>query len=330
MTADALSRAISGQRGFGLGEISALAEALKADLHYLITGERDPFMRGVTARHLTDTATWERSVPDEETNSEQLENIALLYRQAGEEVIEPTPALPETAAELRELLGAGFVHDFADAIERIGVDFVRIQELTSPFKFEALGRSVVAVPAHGNWFNTNFSIAHELGHISLGLSTLDSDSEAAVNRFAGELLMPEGEMSSYDWSVASAADVARLIWDAGVSTHAVSTRLKKLGIVPGDAASKALSVSTQALLRRTGTPGNDSADRDAITERMNRASGRRFPGYLETALRERVAEGKAPVASLAWALGVPAETLEVETPAGPRRLSSSELLELIG
>lgn len=48
ITADELSRALSGERGFGLAEISVIARHCKADLHYLIMGEPDPYLAGLT------------------------------------------------------------------------------------------------------------------------------------------------------------------------------------------------------------------------------------------------------------------------------------------
>ena len=44
-----------------------------------------------------------------------------------------------------------------------------------------------------------------------------------------------------------------------------------------------------------------------VAERMARSARRRFPQHLLTDLRKAVESGRAPHASLAWALGVPGE-----------------------
>src|SRR5690625_5969486 len=66
MTPDALSRALSGQRGFAAVELAAIAAELDADVHELITGTADPHRLVLSARHSFDHETGARSVRSEE------------------------------------------------------------------------------------------------------------------------------------------------------------------------------------------------------------------------------------------------------------------------
>lgn len=89
-------------------------------------------------------------------------------------------------------------------------------------------------------------------------------------------------------------------------------RLRSLGLTPGVETAAALTLNTQAFLRRhwVWSPGPDP-----ITLRMELAAERRVPTELTSLLEERVAQGLAPVESLAYALGVPASEVEVELPS---------------
>lgn len=82
MTPDALSRALSGQRGFAALEIAALADVLNRDVHFLITGEPDPYSLVLSARHTFDGKTGERAVAGLAGDTVLLEKLHLAYRQA--------------------------------------------------------------------------------------------------------------------------------------------------------------------------------------------------------------------------------------------------------
>lgn len=82
MTADALSRAINGQRGFGAVELADIAANLGAEVHFLITGERDPYGLVVSARHDYDPQSSTRTVGGLEADRAVLEDIRLAYAQA--------------------------------------------------------------------------------------------------------------------------------------------------------------------------------------------------------------------------------------------------------
>lgn len=82
MTADALSRAINGQRGFGALELARIAAELDVEVGFLITGEKDPYRLVVSARHDFDHSSAMRSVDGLEGDQQILENIRLAYAQA--------------------------------------------------------------------------------------------------------------------------------------------------------------------------------------------------------------------------------------------------------
>ena len=70
---------------------------------------------------------------------------------------------------MRAVLGYGFVRPFADRLEKyLGVEVVRVTELSTAYSLTVGGRAVIAVPATGNWFRENWDIAHELGHLIMG------------------------------------------------------------------------------------------------------------------------------------------------------------------
>ncbi|WP_051000508.1 helix-turn-helix domain-containing protein [Actinomyces timonensis] len=81
MSESALSKALGGTRSFAAVELAEIASALDASLHYLITGEPDPFEARAAARHAYDRAS-RRYAAHAEPDREVLEGIALLYRQA--------------------------------------------------------------------------------------------------------------------------------------------------------------------------------------------------------------------------------------------------------
>lgn len=222
------------------------------------------------------------------------------------------------AAGVRRLLGDGFTHDLPGRItERLDVD-VWVLDLTGDaYSIVADGRRVIVAKRTPNWFRQNFSIAHELGHLAADSLCDESlgdagDHEAAANAFAAEFLMPEAELRSFDWQRLSLPVLAEHLWEWGISTQALSVRLRSLGLAPGVEISAALTLKTQTFLRRhwAKPPGPDP-----ITLRMELAAERRVPTELTSLLEERVVQGLAPVESLAYALGVPASEVEVELPS---------------
>lgn len=330
MTPDALSRALSGQRGFTAVELAEIAHAVGAEVHELITGEPDPHRLVLSARHTFDHATGDRRVDGAEDDRPHLQDIKLAYAQAGEVTHRGT--LPSTPAEARELLGAGFVPNFIDRLEGIDIDAVRLPDLIGAYSFTVEERPVIAIKGSGNWFYENWSLAHELGHLALGhRGVMDgregvNGDEAAANAFAAELLLPEARMVAVNWAAMTLADLAELIWEAGVSTDALRRRLAGLQLECSATVTAALAMSTQKLLRRHWTRERYG---DPITKRMTDSTQRRFPSWLKAAHLEQIAAGRIGKATLAWMLDVAADSLQVEEPEAPS-ISGEALEELLG
>lgn len=292
---DALSRALTGQRGISSLELLRIAEVLDADMHELVTGEPDPRRVVLAARHDYDRETNRRSVPTFEDDKETLENVRVSYVQAGlpPHTIDGLPIEPDA---MRKLLGEGFVRPFIARIEsELGVDVVRVPELGTAYTATIAGRSVIMIPAKGNWFRENWDLAHELAHL-VGLK-----SEDEANSYAAELLLPGELVQSVEWDSASQQTVADFLWETGVSTEALRNRLSSFGL-GNDRIRTLLDCATQALLRRARSWSHEFGDR--ITERMDAAAIRRFPLAVQEAHEKQVEAGVLGPAYLAWMRGV--------------------------
>lgn len=332
MTPDAFSRALSGQRGFAAIELANLAELLHQDVYFLITGEPDPHRLVVAARHDYDSATGRRDVPGAADDEQTLADVHLAYRQAELGGSAGSP-LPQSAAEARTQLGDGFVRPFIDRLEALGIDVVRLPHLSTSYCFVEAGRPVVVVPASGNWFRENWCLAHELGHLALGHIDrgLPQDErnqhEAEANRFAADLLLPAGQLRVMDWADVSSAELASRIWELGVSTDALGRRLESLRISVAAPVAEWANQPTLRLLRRHWQATESG---DPITTRMDAAATRRFPLALQDAHVEQIASGRLPKVTLAWMLGVDADTLEVDEPVLPESMSVADLSAALG
>lgn len=295
LTPDALSRALTGQRGISSLELLRIAEALDADMHELVTGRPDPRRVVLAARHDFDRATGQRSVPTFEQDKETLEMVRVAYVQADlpSHRVEGLPAAP---AAMRDRLGEGFVRPFISRIEsELGVDVIRVSELGTAYTATIADRSVIIIPAKGNWFRENWDLAHELAHL-VGI-----EPEDAANAYAAELLLPEALVKRVDWASASQQTVADFLWETGVSTDALRHRLSALGL-GNEHILAMLSFTTQGLLRSARSWSHMFGDQ--ITERMGAAAARRFPLALQEAHEERVEAGLLGPGYLAWMRGV--------------------------
>lgn len=336
MKTDALSRALNGSRGFAAIELSEIASELGSDLHYLITGESDPARVVLSARHDYDSQTGQRSVSGAVDDGVVIEDICLAYKQVESVAAVPAgPVLPSSPADMREALGVGFTPAFIDRLEAVGVDVVRVEQLSTAYSLTIAGRPLIALNSSGNWFYENWGLAHELAHLALahegvmpGASGADS-RERDANAFAAELLLPASGFTAVDWADLSRQDLAALLWGWGVSTSAVRNRFESLRMsVPADLG-EPLQWSTQKVLR-SYWQGNGGFFRDDITMRMSRAAMRHFPGWLKDAHLDGIAAGKMHKNTLAWMLEVDAESLEVVEPARPTLRSVDEITELLG
>lgn len=327
MTPDALSRALNGQRQFATLELVRVANYLQTSLHWLATGEVDPAATRVAARHTFDIASRRHESIDWSAERTAIETVATAYTQAFRSVpSQHSSEIPATAAAARKLLldfDRDFVRRFAEAVESVfGVEVVRVQEATRPYSIEVVGRRVIVVPPHVNWFYQNSSIAHELGHFASGnlepieeAPVASNEAERASNAFAAELLLPKAELTSLDWSTMSLSDFADRLWYWGVSTDFVKRRLANLGIVPREDLREVMNMSTQKALRRHLVLDESSMWVDEITDRMDRANTRRFPKGLIRAHMEAVAEGRLRPTYLAWMLET--DPLELDRELGP-------------
>lgn len=333
MTPDAFSRALRDKRQFSSIELAKIAERLDADLHWLITGTRDPSRLSVAARHDFDHGTGVRDIPGREGDEATIQAVALAYRQAFREPRALDP-IPDNASQAREVLGEGFVRPFAERLERrLGVDVVRVPDLATAYSFTVGGRRVIAIPATGNWFRENWSMGHELGHLAMGhhdeglAADASEKHEAAANGFAADLLLPEEVLAKLDWDQIGDADLAAAVWRLGVSTEALARRLSSLNDYVPQRVMFWAGHPTQRLLRRCLML--DSGDEDVITERMDDAAQRRFPLTLQEAHVEGIANGTLGKGTLAWMLGIDPDALEVDTPEVPE-VEADDLAEALG
>lgn len=341
MTPDAFSRALNDKRSFSSIELALLAELVDADLHWLITGKADPHGVRIAARHEFDHVSGEHSVPGREEDDQELANVALAYRQAYPDAGHPSATLPTSPAALRRALGDGFVRWIADRVEdRLDVDVVRIAGLTTDYSFTIGGRHVILLAARANWFRSNWSVAHELAHLALHHHDVEDargGQEAAANAFAAELLLPKAALDAVDWQGISRSDLAKFVWDAGVSCEALVTRLTSLQLRVSPRVRQLLDGSTQRLLRehlrevsRPGaTSGQFALPIDLITERMSASAVRRFPLALQAAHVQRIALGEISPGTLAWMLDTAEEDLVVDRPT-PVHQSVDSLASALG
>ncbi|MFK0007461.1 helix-turn-helix domain-containing protein [Paenarthrobacter sp. NPDC090520] len=333
MTPDSFSRALSGQRAFSSLELARIADALDADIHWLITGEPDPHRLVVAARHNFDFATGRRDVPGREDDEKILNDIGLAYRQAYQTVNGVGVQLPSSLDEIRYRLGASYVRPFAHRLEsNLGVDVVRVAGLSTSYSFSVAGRKVIVVAATGNWFHENWSIAHELGHLMAGhhddqSSTVDAH-ESAANAFAAELLLPPDSLRALDWVSISDSVLAERVWNSGVSTDALVRRLNYLSVPYSPFVAKWAEQPTQRLLRRHWVPTEDGFD--PITVRMDDAASRRFPLSLQEEHLKMIAGGALGKGTLAWMLGIDPADLEIDSPSDGEEIGPDELAAALG
>jgi hypothetical protein len=335
MTPDSFSRALRGQRSFSSIELAQVADLLGADIHWLITGESDPHRLVVAARHEYDFQSGRRDVPGQADDEGTIKDVGLAYQQADQGAPLAASILPATVDGVREALGKDFVRSFADRLEScLNIDVVRVAGLSTSYSLSIAGRRVIVLAATGNWFRENWGLAHELGHLVAGHLNDDRSpmvrdaDEASSNAFAAELLLPADQMREMDWVDLDAAELARRVWDAGVSTEALARRLLSLAIRCPDLIATWAEQPTQRLLRRHWE--SPEADGDPITKRMDDAATRRFPLSLQDAHLAMIASGALGKGTLAWMLGIEADNLEVDVPAASDDIDPDVLASALG
>lgn len=343
MKPDALSRAINGARSFGALELANLADQLHTSLRWLATGEDDPWSTRMAARHSFDHGTRVHEQVDWSRSESQLEAVALAIRQVVDDLPASPPSIPEDPMEVRRCLetagGPDFVRQLAELIERcFHVHVVRMDGLDRAYSLLVGDHAAIVTSDTPNWFFQNWSLAHELWHLAgrrMSARTegiANSATEARANAFAAELLLPEEELRSVDWSTVDLGAVATFIWEHGVSTDALRRRLKKLGLLDDERLGTALETSTQRFLRSHFTDADHQPGIDLISLRMEQASSRRFPLGLISAHAEAVAAGRLRASTLAWMLDADEAELEAEVGPAPvgSQISDSELEARLG
>lgn len=347
MTPDKFTRSLKGERAFSSSELARAAHLFGADLHALITGSPDPMRAVFAARHDFDPETFEYRNEGQDFDREVRDGVFLAYRQAHDWLVNSTVTLPSTPADVRALLGDDFSRHFADLTEaRLGVDVVRLPGLSTDYSLTIAQQRIVLLKTETNWFRSNYSLAHELGHLCLGhheerATHADKASETAANAFAAELLLPAQMMHTIDWANQTPDQVATFVWNSGISTSVLRNRLNFLGLTITDEVKGALNDSTQRFLNRHDIPeartrpvGPPSLGLstvvDPIGDRMQRAAERRIPARLVKALRDGIEAGRLNTGTLAWLLDVDAESLEVDQPDNSTELSAPEATALLG
>jgi Zn-dependent peptidase ImmA (M78 family)/transcriptional regulator with XRE-family HTH domain len=343
MKPDALSRALSGERGLSIDELFAIAGHFRVSVHELATGQRDPHEVAVAARHGFDNDTKAYSNPAWDSSKPVLEDIALAYRQAADSARTSAPKnigqLP--ASTLRKTLvaanGPDFVRTFADAIERsFDIDVVRVGGLTNSYSMRIGERVVVVTSDTSNWFYQNWSLAHELGHIASGtMRALDDDHrpvgrhEAGANKFAADLLLPRELVASVDWRGADRDVVGRFLWSTGVSTKSLANRLTSLGVPVSADVERALAEKTQRVVSQS-TIFSGVSSAELVASRSQDSAARRFPPHLIAAHRGLVERGVLHAKTLAWMLGNDEIDIERETTDKVFDVSDEELQTFLG
>jgi Zn-dependent peptidase ImmA (M78 family) len=261
----------------------------------------DPFGVRLAGRHLYDRATHAYVRLDEPS---YLQRLADAYREVYATPAASAARTPADPAEARTALGPEFVQDFAAAVEdAFGIDVIRLEGVDGDFAFATGGRAVIVVGTTANWFFQNWSIAHELGHILHGELDTDSPSpssrasERAANAFASELLLPAVGVAARDWCEPIETDVADFVWNSGVSTLALASRLRSLKLETSPAVRGMLAVSTSRLVQRGNILRRTPSD---LPRRTALSASPRFPPDLLEAHRVAIADGRIASNSLDW------------------------------
>lgn len=306
MDPSALSRVVNGKRALASRELIALAQQLRVSTDWILLGE-DPFPVQVAARHdYLGNGSYVRDTS--ESVAETVRGIARAYEQAHSIASwpnqQPVPTDPEkTRAALEAGYGLNWQRHFADAVEQtFGIDVIKVDlPGSSGLSLKLPNAIVIVVPTEAFWARQNWTIAHELEHIAAGQFTRDGDlsraEENAANKYAADLLLPVPSIRNIDWKSASEEDLARFLWDAGVSIEALNVRMTYLRTE-----APRTSLSTARLARKHISGG--SALHDPVAERMREAAARRFPVRLLAAHETNPRTTR----TLEWMLGAPFES----------------------
>ncbi|WP_427118227.1 ImmA/IrrE family metallo-endopeptidase [Pseudarthrobacter scleromae] len=339
---DAFSNSLNDKRQFKLAELALLAEMLNTSVHWIITGERDPYEVKLSARHGWNASTRADEPHDWALAAKVAGDVSLLYSQAAITSHDapplPAPVAPvEAARDARgrlEFSGnpehSSFADDLPSSIEKaFGIDVFVIEgeQRFNAYSAEANGVKFVVAHTTGAWYRANWNIAHELGHIVHGdLAYSDEErqvraDEAWANAFAAELLAPETVLRGFNWDTGTHQELASLLIHLGVSTEVMRIRLNSLGIGVSRSLYEELQRSTMQVCRRELSDSGIDVARARYTRP-------RFPQRVLdahwTAVRESRVDGRA----LAWMLNIPVEDVNPAWDEG-HSLNGSALANLL-
>lgn len=332
MDPSAFSRAMSGKRGFSTDEVVTIAQVLDTDANFLLTGIEDPLRVRKAARCTYSPATQRYSAPT--TDDQVIQDIKVAYGQVwpnGVPDLQDTE-VPDNPPEVRNLLGHGFAHDFANRVEeKLGVDVIQLAELETDYTLSIGNCRVILLNATPYWFRRNWSLAHELAHVArkdwIDHHGPRGDSDFAANVFAAELLMPETEIRAIPWKDLDGKAVAHHVVRFAVSTTALKTRLQRLNIaIDGTEVQSALEMSTPKLAERY----LGLSELAALAKAEQGSSARRFPNLLVWSHQLAVESGEIAANHLAWMLGVAESDFDSTEAESPEAFSADELADELG
>jgi hypothetical protein len=195
---------------------------------------------------------------------------------------------------------------------------VRISGLTTDYSLRIGQRAVILLATMPSWFRSNWSLAHELGHLALGHHDRDGSTaernERPADQFAANLLLPSDLMTSANWREMDERSLARFLWETGVSTEALKNRLASLQLKPSAEVGAALTRSTPKLIRAFAAGDELISGEKAVALRERQASTRVVPSTLVEALHRQVEAGEASPEVLAWTLDVPVDEIDFPEP----------------
>ena len=240
-----------------------------------------------------------------------------------------------TPGQVRDALGANFAHNMVARVdERLDVDVLVIDIKGDAYVMKVADRNVLVIKRTTAWFRQNFSLAHELGHITSDtlhptVAEAEASTEAMANAFAAELLMPEAKLRALDWARMSTSEFAQHIWDLGVSVSALINRLSTLRLPISPDIESVRAENTFALLRHFWMTNTQAGQVDPITLRREKSAQRYIPAKLINQLETAVLAGRAPQESLAYLLDIPVDELGLDKEDTEDLESDVSLLESI-
>lgn len=245
--------------------LAAIAGALKVSIDYLLA-EDELTLEGVDFRK-RDVVSARATASLEARTIQAMERylaVEDLLQLRSVDWEQPRSA-PHPVADLRDAedaarsvrddwgLGNDPIPKLAELLEERGIkvmslDVEDIDGLAAKVRRQGRGSARVIVIKQKTWSERKrFTLAHELGHMVLQV-TSDLDDEKAAHRFAGAFLMPADVLRAEVGSTRSSLSIGELValkQRFGVSVQALTYRCKDLGIISQQIFSKLFDVFTE-------------------------------------------------------------------------------------